>query len=930
MAGSGVTVQLINPATTAVIATTTTNASGAYQFTNPADGTYKVLITAPLNGRFPVSLNGHTNQFISTGSPASSSDPYQGISPTITVSGASQITNLDAGVQPSATINVQPLAQPGYNCADGGGAFVAQTDRGNCETSTLSSVSQAFAVSLSNLGTGQTVNNVIATFTFTPQNGAILTMPSLPQGCQTTAVSPASSVSGNLTLVCNLGAVNSAQIIAIKPIVVPTAQSPNGSSFSTSVKVVAGDGTAVNSNTATNPVITISGKPNYNTNKTVASNSGAGTYTVNGRPQLGYLITYGIRGNPQSAVGSSTLALPLTIPDAGIPQFPNAVVTGCGGIGAWYSQNLTPVQNCPVGQTASAASPWNLTFTKYAPSGTQCVNLGGIVCFDAGTNNYAQQISVFVPADDMNKAADPSWVPGDPPPTGTVTFQNCLGNGVDGKVDATGQLNNGNGVMGGQRCVSSSFAVAQGFPSPITAFKHYNINGTETVDGYFVGPAEPNVQSHMQYVNTSTIADPNFSMCDYFDVSTMELKASNPVTTTNLPAGFQVQYGVAPNTVNNRVGTPATNSTYPKDPVYAYSNTDQNNIGTNCSRYTGTWSTDPSSFGPSWQQTVNLVRIAPIPGFTPAPAAPAGSTVQLFLNFDVQGVYNGGPHAGETIPVGAYIPNVGSWDNGPLDPTFASQTAKVYFKQVLPKNVLGSKSYAKGNPNSGVGGVPDSGFSGNGVFTNAGATLLALVGYQNVGPAPDYDASICDYFDVSTFKLNNAALIRPHNNGNGSAAIAAPPGFQIRIRRRSEHGESSSRNPDSRKRLHDPDLPVLECGPAIRSPELQHDQRELDYGTGDGFWRQLAGCCQHCAAGPDPRVLTHPADPGRMVWIPRPELHGSCRVQRRPERRAADPARGLHSERGLVGHSAEHRGSRQYADGDRCVPGVSAGTQQDR
>ena len=776
---SGVTVQLVTPGTNAVVATTTTDANGRYTFSNVADGSYKVLVTAPANLKFPTELTGSSNKFVSTGTPASSADPYQGVSETVTISGATQITNEDAGLQPIATLNVQPLAQPGYNCANLAGEQVAQTDKGNCVTSTLSNVSQAFAISVSNLANGQTVNNVIATFTFTPQNGAVLTMPSLPQGCQTSGVTPASSVSGNLTLVCNLGPVNSAQIIAVKPVVVPTAASPNGSSFTTSLRATAGDGTAVNSNVASNPAITISGAPNYSTDKTVVSNSGAGTYTVNGQPQLGYQITYLIRGYPQAPVGSATLALPLTIPDSGIPQFPNAVITSCAAPTAWWGQNHTPVQNCPVNQTASAASPWNLTFTNYAPSGTQCVNLGGIVCYNTGTNNYATQITVFVPAADVNRAANPAWNPGDPPPTGTVNFQNCLGSGVDGKVDATGQLNNGNGVMGGQRCVSSTFTVAQSFPSPIQAFKHYNINGTETTDGYFVGPGEPNVQAHLQYVNTATIPDPNFSMCDYFDVSTMLLTATNPVTTQNLPAGFRVEYGVAPNTIDVQVGTPATNSTYPRDPVYGYTNTDQNTIGSNCNRYTGQWATDPTVFGSDWRQKVNLVRIAPIPGFTPTPAAPAGTTVQFYLNFEVLSVYNGGPHAGQTIPTGAYIPNVGSWDRGPLDPTFSSQTARVYYKQVLPKNVTGSKSYARSNPSYGTGGIPDTGFNGNGVYTNAGATLLGLVGYNNIGPSPDYDAMICDYFDVSTLRLNSAGLIRPHNNGNGSGGIAAPTGFRI-------------------------------------------------------------------------------------------------------------------------------------------------------
>ena len=779
---AGVTVQLLDAATDAVVATTTTNSSGVYSFANVPDGSYQVQVTAPLNMKLPAAVSGSSNVFVSTGTPPSNTDPYKGVSPTITISGATQVANQDAGLQPIASLNVQPITQPGYNCANGTGMEVANTDQGSCITSTLSNVSQAFAVSVSNLGTGQTVHNVIATFTFTPANGAVLSMPSLPAGCGTSNVTPPSSVSGNLTLVCNLGNVNSAQVIAVVPVVVPLGPSPNGSSFTTSAQVRAGDGTAATSDTVTNPVISISGAPDYATNKSVVSNSGPGTYTVNGQPQLGYELTYLINGYPQTPKGSTELALPLTIPDAGIAQFPGAVVVSCGGPSAWYGQNYTPVQSCPVGQTASASSPWNFTFTNYAPNGTQCVNLGGIVCFNTGTDSYAQQFTVFVPAADMNKAVDPSWQPGQPAPTGSATFQNCFGAGIDGKTDSTGQPNNGNGVMAGTHCASSSFTIpAGGFPSPITAFKKYDIDGTQTTNGFFVGPNEPNVQAFMQYVNGASIPDPNFSMCDYFDVSTMELKATTPVTVTNLPPGFRVQYGVAPNTTNDQVGTPAVSSAYPHNPVYGYSSPDQNSIGTNCSTYTGTWSTNPAAaFGPNWQQLVNIVSIAPIPGYTPTPAAPAGTTVQMYLNFNVLSTYNGGPNAGQTILTGAYIPNVGSWDRGPLDPTFANQTALVYYDQVLPVNTVGSKSYFSGNPSYGSGGGFLSGaYNGNNNYTIPGATVQAAVGYYNSGPGPDFSFSMCDYFDVSTLSLNSASMVFPTNNGNGLTGSAPPAGYEI-------------------------------------------------------------------------------------------------------------------------------------------------------
>lgn len=763
---SGMTVELIDPASNnAVVATTTTDASGKYSFADVADGTYKVLVVAPSNMKFPTTATG-SDVFVSTGTPASSTDPYRGVSPSLTINGATQVTNQNAGVQPIATLAVHALSQPGYNCANSSGLMVAQTDNGNCNTKTTSNVSQAFAVSVSNLATGQVVHNVTATFTFTPQNGAVLQMPGLPAGCSTTGgVSPVSSVSGNLVLVCNIGDVNSAQIAAVTPVVTATTASPNGSSFTTSVTVKAGDGTAVDSNVETNPVISISGAPNYYTDKYVAANRGPGTYTIDGVSTHGYEIQYAIHGYPQTGAGSTQLKLPLTIPDSGIPQFPNAIVVSCDG-GAWgYGLNYTPVQNCPTGQTATPANPWNFTFTNYV-TGTQCANLGGWVCVYPGTSEYSQIFTVFVPVSDMNKALNPAWVPGDPDQVGSLSFTNCLGAGIDGKTDATGQPNNGDGHMGGTHCSTNSFtAPDSGFPSPISAFKRYNIDGVTTKDGFFVEPGEPNVQSWIQYINNAATPDQNFSVCDYFDVSVMQLKSPNPTTITGaaLPAGFEIEYGVAPNTNNDQVGALATNATYPTTPVYKYTNPDQAGIGANCNTYTGVWHTDPSAFGANWQDQVNVVRIAPIPGYTPTPAAPSGYGVNFYLNLNVRNVYNGGPNAGKTIPDGAYVPNVGSWDRGPLDSSFTSETANVAFAQDLKSNITGAKYWCSAGIACYQNNAPHT--------TNAGEFLQSQVYYSNTGPGPDKHFSLCDVFDVSTMQLS-------HNNAYMWGNVL-PPGFEI-------------------------------------------------------------------------------------------------------------------------------------------------------
>ena len=78
----------------------------------------------------------------------------------------------------------------------------------------------------------------------------------------------------------------------------------------------------------------------------------------------------------------------------------------------------------------------------------------------------------------------------------------------------------------------------------------------------------------------------------------------------------------------------------------------------------------------------HVVRLAPIPGYTPAPSAPPGYQSYLRLVLTTRATYNGGPNAGQTIPQGAYIPNVGSWDTPQLtaSPT-TTPTASVSFRK---------------------------------------------------------------------------------------------------------------------------------------------------------------------------------------------------------------------------------------------------------
>ena len=121
-----------------------------------------------------------------------------------------------------------------------------------------------------------------------------------------------------------------------------------------------------------------------------------------------------------------------------------------GGPSAWYSQNYTPVQSCPVGQTASASSPVELHLHQLCPERHAVCEPGRIKkASNTGTDSYAQQVHrLLVPAADMNSAVDPSWQPGQLAPDGERdSSRTASGRASTARPTSTGQRNNGNGVI---------------------------------------------------------------------------------------------------------------------------------------------------------------------------------------------------------------------------------------------------------------------------------------------------------------------------------------------------------------------------------------------------------------------------------------------------------------------------------------------------
>ena len=101
---AGVTVELLNAAGTSILATTTTNSTGAYNFTNLNAGVYEVKFLAPTGDIF-------TTQGIgSNGAVNSSANATTGVTAPITLTAGQTNNNVEAGLRTTSSISV--LKQP--------------------------------------------------------------------------------------------------------------------------------------------------------------------------------------------------------------------------------------------------------------------------------------------------------------------------------------------------------------------------------------------------------------------------------------------------------------------------------------------------------------------------------------------------------------------------------------------------------------------------------------------------------------------------------------------------------------------------------------------------------------------------------------------------------------------------------------------------
>ena len=506
-AKAGVTVQLLSSPGGAVVATTTTNAAGAYSFADVADGEYVARVNAPGPFRFPDTASG-ANDFARAGQP-NPGDPERGVTAPFTIAGATQVTGLDAGMQPIADLVVQrlPVAEgcegfavtglPPFDASDGPGL---DSGPGNCVVRIGDSVLQNYSVSLTGLPTGASVPNVVARFTISSPDGAALELVGpnangLPSGCLAAAqgANPASSrtlnADGSITVTCNLG-VMSSSVAAVQLAYRFASDTPVPSSASVALEAYAGQGDAGASNTVAGPLVEVTGTAQWDLEKALYPSTGIGNagpdftvLTIGGVPTEGYFLRYQFTITDRlEGVGGGELVWPVTFTDV-MPEFPGARITECRSAQAADNQQFSPwTLTCPAVTEAQGGDGWQLSIRPNSGVGA-----------DTGVGRMI--MTVFVPLEEMNRAIDPTWQPGQPLPTGSFDYDNRAQNTNTWALNG-GALNYGNGQEPGWDGTGNNLATRQASAAAPSWDLQKNFRGGPTystqtidgvpVDGYFV------------------------------------------------------------------------------------------------------------------------------------------------------------------------------------------------------------------------------------------------------------------------------------------------------------------------------------------------------------------------------------------------------------------------------------------------------------
>ncbi|MGN8552124.1 UNVERIFIED_CONTAM: hypothetical protein OHV15_06035 [Microbacterium sp. SLM126] len=387
------------------------------------------------------------------------------------------------------------------------------------------------------------------------------------------------------------------------------------------------------------------------------------TQTINGQRVDGYLVQYNLTVRDLAGPDNvgPWLDRPITFKDR-LVSHPGAFLVACVNTGLG-----TPT--CETG--AQPADGWDMSIIPSQAG------------FDARLTQLRAEI--FIPLVEL--PADPCQI------NVTLDLRNEVVDSERWTVD--GQPNNPDGMNGAQPGFEPGWdgTTASGNNLDVRSIRPsasecgslggnkqfirngFDISGQATFGGDVV-------QSFVSLsANNNRVVVDGLRLCDVFDVSVFQISGtaamgSFPSGVNVNPANYVIEYAVGPNDVNTQAG--------PRDPVtgrYPIDSTSIRTAASDCRGSTGPWSTNPATdFGADWRDRVNMVRVRPV---DPTHVETGPFAAHLIFNLQTRTFYNGGPNAGEAIPSGVRLTNVGGWPTGTAGADWATVPREMIFAGML-------------------------------------------------------------------------------------------------------------------------------------------------------------------------------------------------------------------------------------------------------
>ncbi len=713
-----ISVELVDQTTGGTTLLTTNPTTGCVDFPNLADATnYQLNVTYPPEYRS--SPTGGDTDFTPNGAPATAGDPFTStytftyttgddLAITGGVSGIPQVS-LGYFITPSGN----PLIETGTASFNTSGNCPVQEPGDDCgelddvvRTNDITTI--GYTITADNIPDPNTnpLNDIVVEQVITPNNGAVVSVPSLHPNCLTSGVSPVSSIdtdpaTGVVTVTCNIGPKGNGTSI-LPMFIKANGDSTNGSFFEVDARVYTGDDSAQLSDESiiATEEIFVSAAPRFDITKgNDASNPFNRViflqFTERVNPNTGLTeLGAGYRWDISvlydgGAKGQAALAEPITFSDVIPAEFPGFKLLACrsnpqggGGLPAdlagpqdWGERGTW---NCVEDR---ANNEIDVTVTNVDTDGDPVPTQGnnGTDLSSGPFVAFAGSIDIWYPVSDFYRSVDPDWQPGDDPIEGTYPLNNVISNFAP--VDSTGQENYGGAgepTENNDRTTNVQIAEAGAFSKLLGSYEWADgripdgsLTGTAALwpcsGGAIAGgslpsgqtqtcnagdaPAQPGERAHFWFWlrNQGTFPWPadTVALCDAFDNTTMSLTQWTGGETLYIRGSFPddayiVEYATAG--FNN---DPTTNDW-----------TDQVAAVRDCAAPNNDWSEDPFSFDADPDtslEMVGMVRVR-LDSNVVSEVAPS-QFYQVSLPVEIRNTFNGGPNDGELIPPGTVIAN---------------------------------------------------------------------------------------------------------------------------------------------------------------------------------------------------------------------------------------------------------------------------------